>query len=272
MPDLPEVTQEWAADVGPYVAAMGALIDATARARDAAVADMAAIQAAIDGIHGGDLNIDVNAAGLNEAAAAARTAAAADENLAHAADDVTRATYEETAATDAAIRADLAAAAAAEARAKAQEDAAESARIDALMMEMASENLDDYTVHDQDWINTQKVMASAAASTAKAFALRDIEARAAADADKALSDADDQVAAKAVTASNALRVLNRGPGGKNRRSELIERVAHVVSENLGDFREIAQLRILRGHFQPVGQFYPVTVLQCNRGNVGRADL
>ena len=58
---------------------MGELIDATARARDAAIADMAAIQAAINGIHGGDLNFDVNATG-------AAAAAAATEDLAHAAD------------------------------------------------------------------------------------------------------------------------------------------------------------------------------------------
>ena len=212
MPDLPEVTQEWDANVGPYVAAMGELIDATARARDAAIADMAAIQAAIDGIHGGDLNFDVNATGAAAAAAAtedlahaADAAAAAGAREAAAADDVTRATYEETAAADAAIRANLAAAAAEEARAKAAADAAEQSRIDALLMEMLAEGIDNVTVHDQDWISTQRVMAQAAASTARAFALRDIEARAAADGDKALGDADAALAAQMPTASNALR-------------------------------------------------------------------
>ena len=237
MPDLPEVTQEWAADVGPYVAAMAELIDATARARDAAIADMAAIQAAIDAIRGRDIDIGVNAsaaaaadrdlaAASREAAAAADSEAGANYQLVDAewaranmssrlteamsretaaAGDVTRATYEETLATDALIRADLEAAAAAEARARAQADAAEQSRIDALMQEMLAEGIGNVTVRDQDWINTQRVMAQAAASTARAFALRGIEARAAADADGALETADAALVALTPTASGALR-------------------------------------------------------------------
>ena len=232
MPDLPDVEQAWVADVSRYVAAMAELIDATKAARDEAVAAMGEIQAAIDAIHGGDINIGVDSTGAAAAAAAsedlaraaddaagaqareaassesagraASEAAAGNEDVAHSADSAARAAYEQTAATDAAIRADYAAAAAAEARARAIADAAEQSRIDALMTEMEIENLDDYTAHDDDWISTQKVMAQAAAATAKAFALRDIEARAAADGDKALEAADEALGGSSQTASDAL--------------------------------------------------------------------
>ena len=232
MPDLPDVEQAWVADVSRYVAAMAELIDATKAARDEAVAAMGEIQAAIDAIHGGDINIGVDSTGAAAAAAAsedlaraaddaagaqareaassesagraASEAAAGNEDVAHSAESAARAAYEQTAATDAAIRADYAAAAAAEARARAIADAAEQSRIDALMTEMEIENLDDYTAHDDDWISTQKVMAQAAAATAKAFALRDIEARAAADGDKALEAADEALGGSSRTASDAL--------------------------------------------------------------------
>ena len=195
--------ETWRANVAPYVAAMGEMIDAMKAFRDEALADIAEVQAALDGIHGRDIEINVDIGGAT-GAAAAEAAAAAEQNLAHAADEVTRATYEETLAADASIRANLAAAAAEEARAKAAADAAEQSRIDILMKEMLAEGIDNVTVHDQDWINTQRTMAQAAASTAKAFSLRDIEARAAADADKALEAADAALVALTPTASGAL--------------------------------------------------------------------
>ena len=101
MPGLPDVSQDWIADTSRYVAAMGEAITATealASTIDATLGDLAALQAAIDGMHGKDLTIGVDAgaaqaaatateglaAAERDAAAAAAAAAAADRDLADA--------------------------------------------------------------------------------------------------------------------------------------------------------------------------------------------
>ena len=118
--DLPGIEQSWSANVAPYVAAMAELIDATKAARDEAVAAMGEIQAAIDAIHGGDINIGVDSTG-------AAAAAAASEDLARAADDAAGAQAREAASSESAGRAASEAAAGNEDGAHAADSAARAA-------------------------------------------------------------------------------------------------------------------------------------------------
>jgi hypothetical protein len=103
MPDLPDISQEFTASTAGYVAALSAAIDsvkAFADANHAAVASVAELQAAIDGLDGKTIFIDVVTNGVGDtggAGGAAATAAAAA-----AADEAASATAKEAAASEAA--------------------------------------------------------------------------------------------------------------------------------------------------------------------------
>ena len=67
---LPDVEQQWTADVAPYVAGMAeaiAVAEEFSKANIDAAKSVGVLQAAIDGLHGKDINIDVNTSGLGGA-------------------------------------------------------------------------------------------------------------------------------------------------------------------------------------------------------------
>ena len=77
--ELPDVEQEWTANVAPYIAAMAEMVASVRAAKDESLAAIAEIQAALDALHGQNVDIGINA----EGAAATEAAAKATEDLAH---------------------------------------------------------------------------------------------------------------------------------------------------------------------------------------------
>lgn len=87
MPDLPPVEQQWQADTAPYVDALTAAIAAAqvfVEENQKAIASVAALQAALNALHGKDVHIGVDAAAATAAAAATRDLAAASGEAATA--------------------------------------------------------------------------------------------------------------------------------------------------------------------------------------------
>jgi hypothetical protein len=130
MPDLPDISQEFTASTSAYVAELSAAVDAAkafADANHAAVASVAELQAAIDGLDGRTVYIDVVTNGVGDtggAGTAAATAAAAA-----AADEAAAATAKEAAASQGA--------------ASASDEAATAAISEAAAYQMVSDAMDD---------------------------------------------------------------------------------------------------------------------------------
>ena len=62
--ELPDVEQEWTANVAPYIAAMAEMVASVKAAKDESLAAIAEIQAALDALHGGDVNSGSTRLGL----------------------------------------------------------------------------------------------------------------------------------------------------------------------------------------------------------------
>ena len=99
--ELPDVEQEWTANVAPYIEAMAELIDSVKAARDESLAAIEEIQAGIDHLDGKTILITVDtvgAGGETGAAAAAGEAAAQAAAYHEAGDAAAEAAAKETAA------------------------------------------------------------------------------------------------------------------------------------------------------------------------------
>ena len=87
--ELPDVEQEWTANVAPYIEAMAELIDSVKAARDESLAAIEEIQAGIDHLDGKTIliTVDTVGAGGETGAAAAAGEAAAQAAAYHEAGD-----------------------------------------------------------------------------------------------------------------------------------------------------------------------------------------
>jgi hypothetical protein len=158
MPDLPDISQEFTASTAAYVAELSAAVDAAkafADANHAAVASVAELQAAINGLDGKTIYIDVVTNGVGDtggAGTAAATAAAAA-----AADEAASATAKEAAASEAA--------------AGASDEAASAAITEAAAYRMVTDAMEDVAKAEALLAAASRLEADSTASEAAAMAL-----------------------------------------------------------------------------------------------------